>query len=310
MPIAYIIHASEDTRFVAQQLVVPLRVLGLERWVSSRHLAGSAVATGQAIAASDTVLAIVSAWAARDTSVRGELDGAATAGRRIVPVQIDDTPVAEVSPVLESLVAVDLRRAAAHPLTSERIASALRPRLTVAGLPADAAVNQIAAPIAWDPKTCSALLARAVAEYDYGRAEELVARLATWLQQTSAPYDVEAARKDLGSLRRQRQFPLMQRYASAVRGSGIDDPNVIRQHAQALIELGQYGDAIGVLQRVVEQTGTGHAESYEARGLLGRAYKQMYVNAPGSDAAHLLMTAIGWYYDAFRENQQLTWHGI
>lgn len=311
MPIAYIVHASEDTWFVEQQLVVPLPVLGFDAWVSAPHLAGSAVTQAQAMAASGAILAVVSAWAARSTTVRNELEQAAQAGRRVIPVCVDDTPVTEVVPGLESLVAIDLRRDPAQPLTPERVALSLRPRLaTPTSVSPDAGVHGRAATIAWNSKVCSALLERAVAQHDYSQSDELVARLAEWLQRSGVPYDVEAARQDLGTLRRQRQFPLMRRYASAALKSGIDDPNVMRQYAQALIELGQFDDAIGVLNRLVAQTDHRHAESYEARGLLGRAHKQMYVNAAGSRSARLLLTAIAYYYDAFREDQRLLWHGI
>lgn len=311
MAIAYVVHASEDTRFVEQQLVVPLAVLGFDSWVSAQHLAGSSITQAQAMAASSAVLVVVSAWAARSTTVRNELEQASTAGLRVVPVRIDHTSAAAVAEGLESLAAIDLRRNPAEPLTAERVASALRPRLaTATSVARDAGVGGRAVPIPWEPEVCSALLAQAVAQRDYSQSDELVARLAAWLQRTGAPYGVEAARKDLGTLRRERQFPLMRRYASAVRESGVDDPNVMRQYAQALIELGQFDDAIGVLNRILAHTDRRHAEAYEARGLLGRAYKQMYVNAPGPHAGHLLLTAIGYYYDAFRENQELVWHGI
>ncbi len=311
MAIAYVVHASEDSRFVEQQLVVPLPVLGFDRWVSVRHLAGSSITQAQAIAASGVVLVVLSESAARSSTVTNELKQVAKVGRRVVPVRIDHTPLADLAQGAESLAAIDLRPDPAQPLTPERVASALRPRLaTATSVSPDAGVEERAVPLPWDPGVCSVLLARAVAQHDYSQSDQLVARLATWLQRTRAPYGVEAARQDLGTLRRQRQFPLMQRYASAVRETGMDDPNVMRQSAQALIELGQFDDAIGVLNRILAQTDRRHPESYEARGLLGRAYKQMYVNAPGPHAGHLLLTAIDDYYDAFRENQGLVWHGI
>lgn len=311
MAIAYVVHASEDSRFVEQQLVVPLSVLGFDGWVAAKYLAPDSSimdAQARAMAASSVVLVVVSAGAARSAMARHELKQAAKIGRRVVPVRIDHTPLEAVG--LESLAAIDLRHDPAQPLTPERVALALRSLPSATSVSRDAGVEGHAVPIPWDAEVCSALLARAVAQHDDSQSGELVARLAAWLRRSGTRYGAGAARKDLGTLRRERQFPLMRRYASAVRATGMDDPNVMRQYAQALIELGQFDDAIDVLKQILAQPAGGGDESYEARGLLGRAHKQMYVNDPGPHTGHLLLSAIGYYHDVFREDPELVWQGI
>jgi hypothetical protein len=70
--------------------------------------------------------------------------------------------------------------------------------------------------------------------------------------------------------------------------------------------------AVAVLDRLIVDTTGESGEEAEARGLLGRAYKQMYV-ATGVEVRerrrHLLEQAIEQYWTVYRESG-LRWHGI
>jgi V8-like Glu-specific endopeptidase len=95
---------------------------------------------------------------------------------------------------------------------------------------------------------------------------------------------VPPLRTALGALRNKRYFDLMDRLASAALAAGQRDAQVRRQYAQGLIDGGKIGPAIALLHDLATDTSSSGAtpsakEHAEARGLLGRAFKQAYVNA-------------------------------
>ena len=103
----------------------------------------------------------------------------------------------------------------------------------------------------------------------------------------------------------------MRRYGEAVLASGVTDFKVRRLYAQALIELGSFTDAVRVLKQIVKEAGARDLESFEARGLLGRVYKQQYVNAPKDRRARKwLASAIESYKSVYDEDPEQVWHGI
>ena len=83
-----------------------------------------------------------------------------------------------------------------------------------------------------------------------------------------------------------------------------------RQYGQVLIELKEVDAAVDVLRALAAATPKGHKENYEARGLLGRAYKQRYIDAGADAEPEWLTTAIDEYWKAFDEKRTLVWHGI
>src|SRR5262249_27490954 len=88
-------------------------------------------------------------------------------------------------------------------------------------------------PIAWDTAVFSRLLHDAVSCHDYHRGDALVSTFARLLKAKAAPYPYtdEAAVADLNTLRRERQFSLMSRYAEAVLESGVTNFAVRRLYA-------------------------------------------------------------------------------
>ena len=124
--------------------------------------------------------------------------------------------------------------------------------------------------------------------------------------------EAEAA---LSALRRKRWFPLMLDVAEALRQSGQSTPAVVRQYAQALIETGRITAAIDVLERLAAETAIrgNTAENAEARGLLGRAYKQIYVTggAPGVQGAETLRRAARACHEVYEAApEKHLWHGV
>lgn len=128
------------------------------------------------------------------------------------------------------------------------------------------------------------------------------------------PYPEGAARQVLASLRRKRQFPLAAKVAEAFVRTGQTTPRVRRQYAQALIDQGLLLGAEAVLQSLLEDLPAGDGEVAEAHGLLGRIYKQLYVNAaaPAAPAARrFLERALAEYVEIYqRDPQQYAWQGV
>jgi Trypsin-like peptidase domain len=118
----------------------------------------------------------------------------------------------------------------------------------------------------------------------------------------------------LGGLRRKRRFALMERVAEALLMAGLRDPQVVRQYAQALIDQGRFAAAEFALRGLLADPSTPPGERDEARGLLGRLFKQLYV-APGlagkgGNPAHLTQ-ALAEYWAAYEPNPVTNfWHGI
>lgn len=115
----------------------------------------------------------------------------------------------------------------------------------------------------------------------------------------------------LALLRRHRRFQLLERVAEALLQTGAVMPTVRRHYAQVLVERGAVVAGLDVLQQLLDADGT--VEQVEARGLQGRAYKEMFVAAgPGAPArrrAHL-GRAVDAYAAGYRVSADHVWHGI
>jgi S1-C subfamily serine protease len=123
----------------------------------------------------------------------------------------------------------------------------------------------------------------------------------------------------LQALRNKRLYPLMQKLGDCFIQLGLQTYKIRRQYAQALIDQGIYAAALAILRQLATETrrSTDPAaaeENAEAVGLIGRIYKQQYVNANRpADAriAALMKQAIDHYRQAYvRGPAGRLWHGI
>ena len=165
----------------------------------------------------------------------------------------------------------------------------------------------------WDPATSQKQLLDAIDALDRPRVAALCDELIAYVQGEAEPYRLQPARRILGALRDQRHFVLLQRVADAFIQADRDDPVIRRQYAQALLDQGNLSAAVAVLDRLVIDTRGQAHEHAEARGLLGRAYKQMYVAAergPVERRKRFLERAIAQYRDVYAESAEYRWHGI
>jgi len=179
-------------------------------------------------------------------------------------------------------------------------------------------VEQIRDNIATHPQGFTKELEEAIGGFDRKRAEELCAKLVAHLCSLAKPYPFAQSKKILGILRRKRYFDLITRVADVLIQTGRDDPNIRRQYAQALLDQGYISAALDVLQILERYCLEKNEESElaEARGLIGRARKQMYMDAaaagdrPGARLSQRLVQAISDYAGVYLEAKHNIWHGI
>ncbi|HET9598306.1 MAG TPA: serine protease [Anaeromyxobacteraceae bacterium] len=159
----------------------------------------------------------------------------------------------------------------------------------------------------------------ALADYDRAAASSVVNELIASLRRGTAVPPRTAA-DVLGKLRCKLLFDLVEPLAETLRFAGISTPRVRRQYAQAVIDRGNPEKAIDTLEALVEATRVGDpGEHAEAVGLLGRVYKQLYVDAvnadPGQRVSPLvqghLRRALEYYSSVYDSAPtQHLWHGI
>ena len=121
------------------------------------------------------------------------------------------------------------------------------------------------------------------------------------------------ARRLMMSLRRKRRFTLMRQLGDEIIKSGVPAAQVRRQYAQALIDDGHLDEAESVLNAIIQDSTTNAGEVMEARGLIGRVYKQRYVNSNTQSEENTanLKRALDRYYETYLLNpQKHLWHGI
>ena len=166
-----------------------------------------------------------------------------------------------------------------------------------------------------NPKHLTDALAAAAREHDQQAAAEQCERVIERARRDDQPFPFEQAKLALEILRAERMFPLMERLADAFLQGGQRHPRIRRQYAQALLDQGRISSAFSVLEKLVADTARKDArENAEARGLLGRAYKQMYVDGHGEAqrrGSETLRLAIRNYHDVYRKSpSDYLWHGV
>lgn len=133
------------------------------------------------------------------------------------------------------------------------------------------------------------------------------------LPYSPTPIPDEEARRAMLGLRRKRRFVPMRALGAAFLEDGCHDPAVSRHLAQSMIELGEGRIAIRVLESLIARPDLERAEWAEAKGGLGRAWKDLAVRLRDlrrDEARIAARTAAGHYADVWNQGEMDTYQGI
>ncbi|MDQ3978331.1 MAG: serine protease [Actinomycetota bacterium] len=149
----------------------------------------------------------------------------------------------------------------------------------------------------------------ALREADPDRIDAAVDVLAASLAIADADAATVVAHAALKDLRSSRCYRGMLRIAEGTFKAGSRSPQVIRQYAQALIEEGLLTAA---LQTLLPLRGQAGPEKAEVEGLIGRAWKQRYLDSPESSTAGTsLQSAVEAYLGPYLgDPDEHHWHGV
>lgn len=164
-----------------------------------------------------------------------------------------------------------------------------------------------------DARTIVERLTRALDEFDWPAAGVICCELGTRLNRCTEPFPADMVKPLLYPLRRKRRFDLLERLAEQIYRSGTPTSTVTRLYAQAMVDRGNLSGGEMFLRQVLADPEASAFERAEARGLLGRIYKQLYVDAADPANARQrrnLQQAIHHYHEAYLEDAANTWHGV
>jgi S1-C subfamily serine protease len=165
-----------------------------------------------------------------------------------------------------------------------------------------------------DPQLWVDRLETAIGSYDRDSASDAVNGLIGALDASEDSLAPLEARRLMRLLRETRWFDLVERAGDGFVRTGVEEPAVRREYAQALLDGGRIAAGRAMLLRLVDETEHDQEERAQVQGLLGRAYKQMYMNAGFPDVARnreTLRTAARYYYDTYQlDPKENHWHGI
>ena len=129
-----------------------------------------------------------------------------------------------------------------------------------------------------DSEALASRLKRSLDAFNWKEAESICDEIISRVMTDPELFPETSAKTLLTNLRRKRRFELVTRVAEALLQSGLSTALIRRQYAQALIDQGILAAAEALLRLSLLQEDIDKYELKEARGWLGRIYKQLYVN--------------------------------
>lgn len=156
-------------------------------------------------------------------------------------------------------------------------------------------------------------LTDALTSFNWQIAENICRKLIGKIYQQPDVFPIAAAKSLLNKLRRKRRFHLMSVLGEAIIRSEQTHPLIQRQYAQSLIDQGVLSAAELLLQSIIQNPNSPKSEKVEAYGLIGRIYKQLYVNITGNNNPKrqvFFERALNEYSYAYRLDQQSFWNAI
>ena len=154
-------------------------------------------------------------------------------------------------------------------------------------------------------------LAAAAGRFDWHRVAELAETYVRFLRSSPTSVSAPQAKSVLALLRENRRYNELLRVADALLGAGVEDAAVKRQFAQALVDRDSPAASLLLFRSLVDDPEVNERERVEARGGMGRCFKQMYVlNTAGARRARYLQLALASYLEAYDQDHDRVWHGI
>ncbi|HEY0427302.1 MAG TPA: serine protease [Pyrinomonadaceae bacterium] len=170
----------------------------------------------------------------------------------------------------------------------------------------------------WNTDEIKKDLSAALNAFNWSEVEKICNDLIGEIYRTDEIFPEEDAKKILSALRRKQCFDLMSSVAGAFVRSGSNSLQILRQYAQSLIDRGNLTAPEFILNFIIANSESSpdeniKRENFEARGLIGRIYKQLYVNSDAHDTARSrsnLQKAFEAYYDVYKSATGEIWHGV
>ena len=165
----------------------------------------------------------------------------------------------------------------------------------------------------FDLKNFTADLNDKLNAFDKEGVNKLCDDLTAYLYHSPDKFPEKEGEKILGNLRNKRMFALMNKVGDALIQTGSESHKISRQYAQSLIDQSNLTGALAILRNIIAETNTEERENIEANGLIGRVYKQLYINANNPENPkniEFLKRSINSYLDVYNESPKEIWHGI
>jgi Trypsin-like peptidase domain/MAP3K TRAFs-binding domain len=153
-----------------------------------------------------------------------------------------------------------------------------------------------------DPKKYLAELQCALQQYRFRDVRPLTDQI------DPAAFDLPQIKKALGLIRRKRLFVDLEHAASLFSMAGREDSIIRRQWSQAVLDQGRIAQALATLNSMSQKCADDPVEGPEIRGLIGRAYKQLFVTT--SDPEALKAAIIAYRPDWEHRRGDYRWQGI
>jgi hypothetical protein len=182
--------------------------------------------------------------------------------------------------------------------------------------------------VKWSDTDSPKFLSLAFSERRFSDAEELIKSFIASIESTNRLVPPETAVDVLLLLRKQTWFEWLHKVAAIIRKCGQNDPEVVWHLSQALIEQKMITDAIRELQELksdltkkavnisiaAEEKAKVLSKLGETIALLGRAYKQLYIDARPAvweQRKYDLNKALSYYENAYQDRiGDYIWHGV
>ncbi|MDQ4093458.1 MAG: serine protease, partial [Actinomycetota bacterium] len=151
----------------------------------------------------------------------------------------------------------------------------------------------------------------AVRTFDWPFVTNLVRAYVRHLRGAAAPTSLPEVKAVLQLLRENLRYAELRAVADAALGQGLSDAVVRRQYAQALVDGDNPAAALLLFDNISADLSAPDTEQIEARGGVGRCYKQLFVvTTYSARRAEYLTRALTAYLQAYREDPGRFWHGI